>query len=326
MKAILVGIGEAGFSWYKRLRNQDMIAAVVETNAAFRSKLGNDAVPFYNSLEEAFANVEADFLVNVTPPMVHSKINNSAFDRNLPVLCEKPISFDWEQSVEIVSRAVRKNIPFMIAENYRRAAPVRQLKQLLEQGLIGRISTIDILFARYHQVKRNYTVRLLEDIGVHHLDMVRYLTGKEGRSIFAQLYNPIGGWEEEGSVQNAQLFLEMDGGIRVNYSGSITSRGTQTPWVGNWRIEGTEGAIEFIDQKIGLTRGGKAERWEDFSDVATTDSLTEFLAALAERRVAETCAADYLNNETIIYFAKTSSALRQSVDIILPNLSASKGV
>lgn len=166
MKAILVGLGQAGFSWYKRLRDRGMIAAVIEPNEAMHSKIEDDAVPLYASLEEALDTVQADFLVNVTPPMVHRQVNFAAFDRKLPVLCEKPISFDWNESVEIVERAIKERIPFMIAENYRCMPIVRKLKQLIAEEAIGSISVIDITFSRYHQVKRR---------------------------VFADLYNPIGG-------------------------------------------------------------------------------------------------------------------------------------
>lgn len=250
MKALLVGLGSAGFSWYKRLRDRGLLAAVVESNETMKGKIGNDPFPFYTTLDEALEQEKVDFLVNVTPPAVHTYINHLAFDHKLPVLCEKPISFKYEESIDVVRRAKRENIPFMIAENYRRFPYVRKLKQILNQGRIGDLSVIDVSFYRYHQVTRNYTVHLLRDISIHHFDMIRYLSGTEGRSIQAKLYNPIGGWKEDGAVLNANAFIEMQGGIRVGYTASIASRGRETPWPGNWRIEGTEGFLNCWTHKF----------------------------------------------------------------------------
>jgi len=319
MKAILVGFGVAGFSWYKRLRDRGLLAAVVETDPTMKEKMGNDNFPFYTSLSEALDKEQADFLVNVTSPMAHTVVNNTAFDRKLPVLCEKPISFDYEESVQIVRRAERENIPFMIAENYRCAAGVRKLKQLLDAGAIGRISAIDIVFYRYHHVQRKYTVSLLDDIGVHHFDMIRYLSGVEGESIYAELYNPIGGWEEEGAVINTNALIDMEGGIKVSYTASIASRGSQTPWPGNWRIEGTEGAIEYIDQVIYHIRDGVTVKIDDYSDVSASDTLKEFLASLAEERPAETSGTDYLKTQTLVHYAKISSSEGRKVQIKYPD-------
>lgn len=320
MKAILVGLGNAGFSWYKRLRERGLLAAVVESDEGMRSKMAGEAFPFYTSLREALDKEQADFLVNVTPPAVHTAVNHAAFDYRLPVLCEKPISFQYAESTAIVERAFRENIPFMIAENYRRWPFVRKMKQLLDQGVIGEISTIDIRFYRYHHVRRNYTVSLLRDIGVHHFDMIRYLSGMEGRSIMAQLYNPIGGWNEEGAVLNANAFMVMEDGIRVGYAASIAARGEETPWSGNWRIEGTEGALELVNKEIIVMRNGIADRIVDFPDAQASDTLDDFLIALRDGLEFETSGRDYLHTEALVHYADESSKLGRSVEIVLPQI------
>lgn len=320
MKAILVGLGSAGFSWYKRLRDQGLLAAVVEVDVAMKEKMRDDPFPFYTSLEEALQHVQADFLVNVTSPMMHTAVNHAAFERKLAVLCEKPISFDYEESIEVVARAWRENLPFMIAENYRRMPYIRKMKQLLDEGVIGSLSSMDIQFYRYHNVQRKYTVSILDDIGVHHMDMIRYLSGREGKMVQAKLYNPIQAWEQEGAIINAYAFFEMDNGITASYSASISARGTETPWSGNWRLEGTEGAIELVDKEIRVIRDGKAQLIEDYSGVDETDTLAEFLASLREGREAETSGRDYLKTQALVHYAKLASKSGQTYVIEVPTI------
>src|SRR5690606_20834022 len=113
--------------WYKRLKDRGLLAAVVEKNPEMKNKMGDDPYPFFESLEEAFEQVEFDFIVNVTPPSVHTSVNMAAFDRRIPVLCEKPIANEYEEALQVVERAERENIPFMIAENYRFAPNVRKM-------------------------------------------------------------------------------------------------------------------------------------------------------------------------------------------------------
>ncbi|KRE57672.1 Gfo/Idh/MocA family protein [Paenibacillus sp. Soil750] len=320
MKAILVGLGSAGFSWYKRLRDQGLLAAVVEVDLAMKEKMLDDPFPFYTSLEEALQNEQADFLVNVTSPMRHTAVNHAAFDHKLAVLCEKPISFDYEESIEIVARAAKEKIPFMIAENYRRMPYIRKMKQLLDEGVIGRISSMDIQFYRYHHVQRRYTVSILDDIGVHHLDMIRYFTGREGKSVQSKLYNPIGAWKEEGALINAYALFELEDGITATYNASISARGTETPWSGNWRIEGTEGAMEVVDKEIRLIRDGNVEVIDDISGVDETDTLAEFLASLREGREAETSGRDYLKTQALVHYTKLANASGRTMSIEVPTI------
>ncbi|RTE06281.1 Gfo/Idh/MocA family protein [Paenibacillus whitsoniae] len=320
MKAILVGLGSAGFSWYKRLKERGLLAAVVEVDPAMKIKMGDDPFPFYTSLEEALETTQADFLVNVTSPMMHTKVNAAAFDRGLAVLCEKPISFDYQESKEIVARAARERLPFMIAENYRRMPYIRKAKQLIDAGAIGAISSLDIQFYRYHHVQRRYTVHILDDIGVHHFDLLRYFTGKEGTAIQAKLFNPVNGWQEEGAVLSAYAFIELEGGITAAYQATIASKGTETPWSGNWRIEGTEGAIEVRDKEIYLIRDHMAVKVEDLSGIDETDTLTEFLASLQEHRESETSGQDYLKTQALVHYAHVASATGQMQAILVPQM------
>ncbi|MEC0267903.1 Gfo/Idh/MocA family oxidoreductase [Paenibacillus anseongense] len=318
MKAILVGLGSAGFSWYKRLRDQGLLAAVVEVDEAMKEKMQNDRFPFYTSLEEALQKEQADFLVNVTSPMVHTVVNHAAFDRKLAVLCEKPISFNYEESIEVVTRAEREKLPFMIAENYRRMPHIRKMKQLLDEGVIGSLSSMDVQFYRYHNVQRRYTVSILDDIGVHHFDLFRYFSGREGKTVQARLYNPINAWEQDGAIINAYVFLEMDNGITASYNASISARGTETPWSGNWRLEGTEGAIEYVGKEIRVIRDGEAQLIEDYSGIDLTDTLAEFLASLREGRESETSGRDYLKTQALVHYAKLASEFGKTYAIPVP--------
>lgn len=326
MKALLVGLGAMGVGWLKKLENaDDMAIAVVEPNESRQSLLdGKTGIPFYRSLTEAIEREKPDFLVNVTPPFVHSQVNHTAFDYRLPVLCEKPISFDYEESQQVVRRAIEENIPFMVAENYRRHPYVRKLKQLLDEGAIGELSAIDAVFYRYHERERAYPVSLLKDIAVHHLDMIRYLTGQEGKRIFARNVNPRGSWDRELVSVNLYVWLETEGGIPVTYTGSLAARSSETPWSGNWRVEGTEGAIELVDKELTLFTKSGAAKVDMAGDPPVTDCLGEFLASLREGREAETSGQQYLRTEALMYYAERSSEAASILDIQLPDLGRNR--
>jgi len=313
MKVILVGLGSAGFGWYKKLIGRsELNVAIVEQNVKMKEKLEEKELPYYTDLSRAIEQEKPDFIVNVTSPQAHTVVNNMAFDYKIPVLCEKPISFDYEESVQIVDRARREHIPFMIAENYRCLPYIRKLKQMLRENRIGSISSIDITFYRYHHSHRNF---LLDDIAIHHFDMVRYLTGSEGKSVFAKKSNPSGGWAEEDGNLALYVYLEMADGVSVTYSGSIASRATPTPWAGNWRIEGTEGAMELVNNQIKVLKESQLIIVSDFSEVHAPDCLTEFISSLKENRPGETSGEDYLKTQALVHYANKSHQLNRMIDI-----------
>ncbi|WP_312886696.1 Gfo/Idh/MocA family protein [Paenibacillus foliorum] len=315
----MVGLGNKGYSWYKRIRRDhpDIQLAVVEVNLELQARLAGELVPFYTSVAEAVVKEQPDILINVTPPAFHSVVNELAFEHRIPVFCEKPISNNYMESLRIVELARLGNIPFMVAENYRCFPFIRHMKMLLDQGVIGNIATIQIDFCRYHPTDIPYFLALenplLEDVTIHHFDLIRYLTGREGKSIYAFNYCPVGSWLKANV--NLNFCLEMEDSIVVNYIGSMTEKGRQTGWSGDWRIEGTEGALLLIDDQLFLNKG-EGNIPIDSSGIADLSCFHHFLVALKEGRDAETCGEDYIKSEALVYFANQSHNLQQRVPII----------
>lgn len=304
MKAILVGIGGFGYGWYRRIREQyrEVQLVVVDVDAGQKSKLGADDVPFYTSLQEAIERERPDFIINVTPKQCHLQVNSAAFDHKLPVFSEKPIADNYEDAVRMVERAEREGIPFMIAENYRRFPAVRKLKRLLEEGAVGAIRSVEGQFYRHSDNQTEDKTSLLEEVVVHHFDLVRYLTGREVGQIFAAFRHRL------------HLVMELQAGITATFSFSMQSTGPQTDWAGNWRIEGTDGCLELIGKQIHWTKNGETTVIDDFSDVPAPGPFSEFLQSLEENREAETSAKDYLKNQALAHYARESITTNRMVD------------
>jgi predicted dehydrogenase len=225
------------------------------------------------------------------------------------MLCEKPISDNYPDSIQVVERAAREHIPFMIAENYRRRLVVRKLKALIDEGAIGHLSALHVDFYRHFHTEKAYFLAmpdpLLVDVAIHHFDMIRYFTGSEGRHIFARSYNPPGS-AYTGNM-NLNVFLEMENGVIVSFNGSMVASAPETPWNGNWIIEGTQGALLLTNDQITLVRDGQPTPVDDLSGVVERTSLQDFIQALAEHREAETWGPDYLKTQALVHFAQESS-------------------
>jgi predicted dehydrogenase len=194
----------------------------------------------------------------------------------------------------------------MIAENYRRWPVARKLRQLIEQGALGEIAAVKVFFAREYRQLKPYLAAmpcpLLMDVSVHHLDLLRYLTGQEGLRVAGHHYRPKGSAFPNKAA--SLLYIEMTNGVVATYDGSLSARGQETTWTGDWRIEGSAGVLELKNDCIFLTQSGETRAVTDLSGAPDShDPLDEFLRALADGREPETSGRDYLKTQRLVDLA-----------------------
>lgn len=320
MKAILAGLGSFGVHWYQTLKQSypHIDLAVVDRDPLAAERLIDPRDRFFTDLTQALDAEKPDFILNVTPPAVHTPVNHLAFDRRIPVLCEKPIAEDYAEACQVVERATRAGIPFMIAENYRRRPVFREARRLIVSGAVGEVTALYGHFFRETYFEKDYLLRMpqptLVDVTVHHLDLVRYLAAGEGCRILARSFNPRGSrYPGHASVD---ILIELDNGIQVAYAGSLAGKGFDISWNGDWRIQGSTGVL-LAGESLRLAQGDRLETLADFSSVPAPGTLDEFLAALAEKRRPESDGQDYIKTQRLVHYARESIARGAWVDIPL---------
>lgn len=312
MKLILVGIGSFGLSWYEKIKShpRGFELVVVDSNLQNKSLLHSSTEPFYTSITEAIQKERPDVLINLTPPAVHSSINKIAYKAGLPVLSEKPIAETLEDALGTVQLALEMHIPLMIAENYRRAPIIRKTRQIIETGEIGDLAQVHIQFFKEAFFPKPYLLAMesptLSDVSVHHFDMIRYLTGCEAGQVFAHNSHPQGS-PYPGKASTFALF-EMRSGVPVIYDGSLSAKGKETTWNGDWRIEGTHGILTLKDDRLYITKSSRTREIKRLEDAPNAnDPLDEFLAALAENREPESSGRDYIKTQAMVQYASLSA-------------------
>jgi predicted dehydrogenase len=118
---------------------------------------------------------------------MHLPLVRLAAEKDVAVLCQKPMAETWEAAVEIATVARRAGIRLMMNENWRWQPWYRRIRQLLDEGAIGRP-----LFYRFHHRRRDglgdspYPNQpyfkdmprlLIFETLVHFLDTARFLFG-----------------------------------------------------------------------------------------------------------------------------------------------------
>lgn len=259
MKLIQIGMGGMGNAWIQAAQQLDAVAyaAFVEIDddiAAQQCEAYNFSPGMvYKTLGAALAAVEADGVLDITPPAFRKENALTALRAGLPTLCEKPLSDTRADAQAIVDEANRCGVLYAVAQNYRYRAVIQTLKQLLDARTYGEIGSVTLNFYKglWHDGFRNtMPYPLTIDMSIHHYDLMRFLLGAEPIAISAHSWNPPSSTYVHDAA--AAVFLQFANGIRVNYTGSWVSYGMETDWNGDWRVDCAGGVIWMTQGELAV--------------------------------------------------------------------------
>lgn len=204
------------------------------------------------------ADVEAIYIA--TPHPFHAEWAVAAAEARKHILCEKPLAINHAQAADIVGAARRNDVFLMEAFMYRCHPQTARLVELLREGAIGDVGSIQATFS--FRTGWNPDGRLLKkelggggilDVGCYCTSMARLIAGAARGEDFAE---PVelkgcGHLGETGVDEWAVASLKFPGGILAELATGV--RLTQQNVV---RIYGTEGHIEVPSPWIPAREGG----------------------------------------------------------------------
>jgi myo-inositol 2-dehydrogenase/D-chiro-inositol 1-dehydrogenase len=82
---------------------------------------------------------EIDLIDIASPNDTHAEIAIAAAQAGKMVMCEKPLGRTPAESIAMVDAAEKAGVPTMVWYNYRRVPAVTLAKQLIDEGLLGRV-------------------------------------------------------------------------------------------------------------------------------------------------------------------------------------------
>jgi myo-inositol 2-dehydrogenase / D-chiro-inositol 1-dehydrogenase len=165
-----------------------------------------------------------DALVISTATAEHPEQVAAGAERGLPMLCEKPVSIevdDTEATIELVRRA---GVELQIAFMRRFDAGFRRARELVETGGLGTLYSVRMFAHDHEPADERYIATsggIFVDLHVHDFDMARWLTGREVKQVFAT--GTVRAWEaygRQGDVDTSAIVLTMDDGLPVVVTGA----------------------------------------------------------------------------------------------------------
>jgi predicted dehydrogenase len=266
LRMTVVGAGAMGRAWLDTLRADPRwsVAALVDTSPAALAAAGEAAgVPVerrFTAAARALDAVPADAVLVVTPPEHHRAVSLAALERRIPVFSEKPLAHTLVDGVAVLNAARHHNTLLMVGQGRRWLPHILALRDAVQSGLIGELGYITCQFRipfRFGGWRESMPEVLIEDLAIHHLDSIRFITGRNGAHVFARSFRPSWSWYSGNAC--AHVDIELAGGAAVSYAGSWVARGPRSSWDGELIVVGSEGALLLREDESAWHYAGESE-------------------------------------------------------------------
>jgi len=158
--------------------------------------------------------IEAVFICSSTH--AHTQLIAEAAAAKKHIFCEKPISFDLEESKKAVKAAEDAGVKLQIGFNRRFDHNFKKVREVVREGIIGDPHIIKITSRDPEPPLREYLRHsggIFIDMAIHDFDMARYLCGSEVEEVYvagASLIDPVFG--EFGDIDTAVTTLKFANG------------------------------------------------------------------------------------------------------------------
>jgi len=315
IKTAIIGAGDRGRNWIRELTSSpafELVACVDVDKTALEStartyKLPNSAC--YRSLEEALDdNVECQAVLVVTPAEQHFQDCRTALARGKAVLVEKPFTTSLVEANELVRLAKGKNVPLLVAQNYRYLRVYRAVRRLISEGRLGRIGMVVCQYYRVpHEMsfaQTRATQSVLWGMGVHHLDVMRYVLATEVNNVLSDDFTLTWGSLPKGASMRTMLSFES--GARAFYTATYESSGHEFFERGQEfyaRFVGELATLHVFQRWLLLCEKGKLPRFVRRGRRQITEEqilLHQFERAILRNEETEASGRDNLHTMAIV--------------------------
>ena len=239
---------------FSQVAGSEVVAVMSRTEERARSYARRHGVPrWYTDAQELIDDPEVNAVYVATPPASHATYAIMAMRAGKPVYVEKPLESNYEDCARVNRVSEQTGIPCFVAY-YRRYLPYfLRVKEIVEQGTIGRVQNVQIRFA-WPPRELDYgnpaalPWRLqpevsgggyFYDLAPHQLDLLQWMFGVilEARGICA---NRGGLYEAEDTVS---AVFQFENGLVG--SGSWCFVAHESARVDRILIIGNEGSLSF---------------------------------------------------------------------------------
>ena len=216
----------------------------------------------------ALADPEVDCVFVLTPNFAHYTVTMDALRAGKHVMCEKPITVNYELSVEMAEEAKKQGKMLNIGVCNRYQGSVVELERLNREGEFGKIYHVCCSFRSFRCIPGlggDFTTKsqsgggVLIDWGIHFLDLILYiLGGAKLKNVTCNAYNELA--KDMKSYKYKSMWAEDTKNVETGtndvddfVSGYIRTDKASISFTGAWaqNVERDEMYIDFMGDKKG---------------------------------------------------------------------------
>ncbi len=193
----------------------------------------------------------------VTPNHVHYAAAREFLKRGIHVICDKPLTSTLADAKKLVKAAESANALFILTHNYTGYPMVRQAREMVANGEIGKIRVVQVEYPQdwltEHQdfkqaewrtdPERSGAGGSTGDIGTHAYNLACFVTGLTAESLAADLQAFVPGRKVD---DNAHVLLRFKGGARGMLWSSQVAPGNENAL--RLRVYGEKGGLEWAQE------------------------------------------------------------------------------
>jgi predicted dehydrogenase len=245
------------------------------------------AIPLaFDSAAELCRCPDVDAIFVATPNACHLADVSLALEYGKPVLCEKPMGLNADECKKMLEAARRAGLLLGVAQVFRFAESVVRMRERLLSGQMGEIAFARCEFSydamRHPRQWINDPLLAgggpITDVGVHCIDVLRFVLGDEVTSVHASGVSDASGQMESAAVLALRFRKNTLGTVLV--SGRVAYR-TPIEFVGNaGTLRADDGLSVDRPVRLELIRNGVAETEEITNDLAYARQVDGFSAAV----------------------------------------------
>ena len=172
-----------------------------------------------------------DAVAIMTPNDSHAPFAHMALDAGLDVICDKPLSNDWDSAVGLVAKARETGLVLALTHNYSGYPMVREARAAIAAGEIGPLRVVHVAYvqgslgARVEDHPNAMPSRLrwrldpsvggpshvLGDIGTHAHQLLTYISGQRVAAVLADVGAALPG---RAAHDTASVIVRLQDGAR----------------------------------------------------------------------------------------------------------------
>ncbi len=243
-KVAVIGVGSMGQN-HARVYAEiaDLVAVADPDEKAGGLTMNRFNTGYYSSFRDLLAQEELDAVSICVPTQNHAEVALAAIHAGVPVLVEKPLAPSVPEAQEIVDAAEEAGAVLAVGHVERHNPAIGVVKRAMDAGQYGDLITVSSRRVSSFP-PRVRDVGVVMDLGVHDIDIMRYVVGSPVDTVYALSGQRV----NERFEDHANILLRfrngVNGFVEVNWLTPMKVRRLDLTCLKNF-VE-----VDYTDQSI----------------------------------------------------------------------------